>query len=176
MVPLVRDLFRKDVHQPEQDDEHDRDEEEREEGDVLRHRVFGLGGQQRCMCRRREGQRPRGCEQTDDDRPRGVTGAGRGVENTRVLRHEKHPIRFELSTRRATPTCDTNGRKLCVDNNLRDVVCRDAGRRRALISGFPGPLRHSGGSGCCRGSGEIAVWALFEEVVVGDGAFTSGIA
>ena len=43
MVPLVRDLFREHVHHPEQGDEHDRNDEQHEDGDEIRHRVFGLG-------------------------------------------------------------------------------------------------------------------------------------
>jgi hypothetical protein len=74
MVPLVRDLFWKDVHQPEQHDPADGDDEDHEEGDVLCHRVFHLGGHQRRMRDDRERQCHCGGEHTDEDGPRPSSG------------------------------------------------------------------------------------------------------
>ena len=49
MMPLVRDLLRKDVHHPEEHDQHDRNEEDHEQREERRQRVFGLGREKRGM-------------------------------------------------------------------------------------------------------------------------------
>ena len=61
MVALVRDLLRKDVHHPEQDDEHDWYDEQDEEGEERGELVFGLFRQKRrvrlCWCQQNQGKR-----------------------------------------------------------------------------------------------------------------------
>ena len=105
VVPLVRDLLGQNVHQPEQHDQQDRHEEQDEDGDIARHRVLDFGGHQRRMGGRRNGQGPHGSEQADESGPRGMMRPRHGIESRRV-RHKD--LCFDLSTPRATGTCERN--------------------------------------------------------------------
>ncbi len=136
VVPLVGDLLGQHVHHPEQDDEQDRHEEQDEDGDIARHRVFDFGGHQRRLRRAPEQARaPLRQRAGRRKRPaRRDASARHGIERRR-MRHKD--LCFDLSTPRAT--APANGTRRTMQG---DAGCRDASRRTE--TGSSARLRPSG--------------------------------
>ena len=89
VMALVRDFLWHDVQEPEDHDPADRDDEEDEDGQEVRHLVFELRREQRGVCGGRKGQRPCKDEQADEDGARGVMRPSGSVVGARIRRHER---------------------------------------------------------------------------------------